>query len=130
MSGIDYRQLRQQVSMAQVLDLLRFKATSRRGTQLRGPCPIPGCPSASRRSFSVNLTRQVYRCFACGSHGNPLDLWAAARHLPLHVAALDLSQAVNLIPPRLPVDPPIPAPPPSRPVATHAPSRNRSSGPR
>src|SRR3972149_901464 len=88
MPGIDYRQLRQQVSMAQVLALLGFQATCRRGDQLRGPCLIPGCRSTSPRAFSVHLTRQVYRCFVCGSHGNSLDLWAAPRRLPLHSAPL------------------------------------------
>jgi DNA primase len=109
--------------MAQVLALLGFQATSRRGDQLRGPCPIPGCRSTSRRAFSVHLTRQVYRCFGCGSHGNSLDLWAATRRFPLHAAALDLCQATALIPPRPPPSPPI-APRSSCRVASRAPSRN------
>jgi DNA primase len=102
MPGIDYRQLRRQISMDEVLALLGFQATGRRGDQLRGPCPIPGCRSPSQRPFSVHLTRQLYHCFACGSHGNPLDLWSAARQLPLHAAALDLCRAAALVPPRLP----------------------------
>jgi DNA primase len=102
MPGIDYHQLRRNVSMAHVLSLIGFRAIWRRGLQLRGPCPIPGCHSASRRTFSVHLTRQVYRCFACHSHGNALDLWAAVQCLPLHRAAITLCQAVNLVPPRLP----------------------------
>jgi DNA primase len=101
MPGIDYRRLRQQVSMAQVLDLLGFQATRRQGDQLRGACPIPGCSSRSGYSFSVHLTRQVYRCFACRSHGNPLDLWAAVHRLPFHAAALNLCQTISLIPPWL-----------------------------
>jgi DNA primase len=102
MPRIDYRQLRRQVSMAQVLGLIGFPVTSRRGHQLRGFCPIPACRSTSPRAFSVHLRRQVYRCFACRSHGNLLDLWAAVRGLPLHEAALDLCRAANLTPPRLP----------------------------
>jgi DNA primase len=124
MPGIDYRQLRQQVSMAQVLGLLGFQVTCRRGDQVRGHCPIPGCRSTSPQAFSVHLSRQLYRCFACGSHGNPLDLWAAARSLPLHDAALDLCQAADLDPPRLPISPLVPAPRRSCRVASRAPSRN------
>jgi len=37
MPGIDYHQVRQQVSMTQVLDLVGFQATWRRGPQRRGP---------------------------------------------------------------------------------------------
>jgi DNA primase len=101
MPGIDYRQLRQQITMSEVLDLIGFQPTSRHGPQLRGPCPISGCSSASDRSFSVHLARQVYHCFACRSRGNPLDLWAAVHGLPIHQAALDLCHATHLDPPRL-----------------------------
>ena len=38
MSGIDFTLLRQQLPLAQVLDLLGFTATRRRGPQLRGRC--------------------------------------------------------------------------------------------
>jgi len=96
MPGIDYHQLRRQVSMAQVLGLIGFQATRRRGPQLRGPCPIPDCCSSSRQIFSVHLGRQIYHCFACGAHGNPLDLWAAVRCLPLHPAAIDLCRTAGL----------------------------------
>jgi len=119
MPGIDYRQLRQHVSMAKVLNLIRFEATWQRGPQLRGPCPIPGCCSSSHRAFSVHLARQFYRCFACGSHGNPLDLWAAVHGLPFHRAAVHLCRAVNIVPPALPTRCP------SRRVPIRAPSRNR-----
>ncbi len=101
MPGIDYRELRQRVPMAQVLNLIGFEATWRRGPQLRGLCPIPGCRSASRPTFSVHLTRHVYRRFACHSHGNALDLWAAVRCLSLHPAAIALCQVANVTLPEL-----------------------------
>ena len=101
MPGIDYQQLRRKLHMRQVLDLIGFQPTWRRGPQLRGRCPIPGCRSASGRSFSAHLTRQVYHCFACRSGGNALDLWAAVQTLPLHQAALDFCRVTNLDPPWL-----------------------------
>jgi len=120
MPGIDYRAVRQRISMAKVLELIGFQATRWRGSQLRGPCPIPDCPcpSVSRPTFSVHLDRQVYRCFACHGHGNALDLWAAVQRLPLHQAAITLCQAANLIPPHRPT--------PRRPasVPSGAPHRN------
>ena len=111
--------------MREVLDLIGFRPTSRRGPQLRGRCPIPDCPSSSRRTFSVHLVRQGYRCFACGSQGNALDLWAAVRRLPLHEAALDLCRTLNLVPPWLPPPRLIPASDQPDHVASRAPSRNR-----
>ena len=107
MPGIDYRELRRQITMREVLDLIGFQPTSRRGPQLRGPCPISGCRSASDSSFSVHLARQVYHCFACHSHGNTLDLWAAVCGLPIYQAAMDLWHVTK------------------HGIASRAPSRNR-----
>ncbi len=125
MPGIDYHQLRQQISMRQVLDLIDFQATWQRGAQLRGPCLVPGCCSTSGRSFSVHLTQQVYHCFACCARGNALDLWAAVHSLSIHQAAVDLCQATNLDPPWLPSLSDISTRCRQSDVAFRAPSRNR-----
>lgn len=123
MPRIDYRRLRTLVSMADVLRLARFQPTGRRGAQLRGPCPVPGCRS-TKPTFSVHLTKQVYRCFACGSQGNPLDLWAAVQRLPLHQAVLDLCQNIPLTPPWLTPIRPTSAPHPTRRVPIRDSSHN------
>lgn len=122
MPGIDYRELRRQITMREVLDLIGFQPICQRGPQLRGPCPIPDCRSASDRSLSVHLARQVYHCFACRSHGNALDLWAAVRGLPTYEAALNLCQVTKLTPPSLSSPRRIS---PLRGVPSRAPSRNR-----
>ena len=106
MAGIDYRLLRGQVGIAAVLDLLGFVPLQRRGEQVRGPCPLyPAacgrCP-ADHRCFSANLRRNAYRCFRCGSCGNQLDLWAAARGQPSYQAAIELCAKLNRPLPWLP----------------------------
>lgn len=125
MPGIDYRELRRQITMREVLDLIGFQSTSQHGPQLRGPCPIPACRCTSGRPFSVHLDRQVYHCFACHSHGNALDLWRAVRGLSLYHAAIDLCRALNLDPPRQPVSHLTAVRRAPRSVAASAPSRNR-----
>lgn len=126
MPGIDYHQLRRQISMVQVLDLIGFQAIWQRGAQqLRGPCPVPGCYSASGRSFSVHLTRQIYHCFACRSSGNALDLWAAVHGLSIHQAAADLCRVANLDPPWLTAFSTVSTCCLLRDVPFRAPSRNR-----
>jgi DNA primase len=122
MPGMDYHQLRQQITIRQVLSLLGFQPTSRHGPQLRGPCPSPVCRSASNHSFSGHLARQVYHCFACRSHGNALDLWAAVRSLPIYQAALDICHVMSLDPPWLPASQRIST---LRDVPSPASSRNR-----
>ncbi len=90
MPGIDYRRLRAEISMHQVLKLIGFEASSRRADQLRGRCPLPTCQAA--RTFSVDLGRGIFRCFGCSTCGNQLDLWALFQDLPLHEAAKSLCQ--------------------------------------
>lgn len=96
MPGVDFRSIRSQVTMSQVLRLLNFVPCAARGDQLRGPCPIHGSSSPRSRSFSANLQKQKYRCFKCGAAGNQLDLWAAATKLPLHAAAVELCERLGL----------------------------------
>ncbi len=97
MPSLDYRLIRQQVAMAHVLDLLGFVASERRGDQVRGPCPLhQESGLAKERTFSANLRRNCYKCFKCGSSGNQLDLWTAARKMPLHAATLELCNRLGL----------------------------------
>ena len=110
MPSIDYRELRRCISMAQVLKLLGFEPIKVRGAQLRGYCPVHSSSTTisvarpkrkERPPFSVNLDKQAYRCFGCGSEGNALKLWASARKLSLYPAALDLCRTLGIRPPLL-----------------------------
>ena len=102
MPGIDFRQLRADVTMAQVLELLGFVVVERLGDQVRGECPLHE-PSerGKHRTFSAHLGRHMFRCFKCGASGNHLDLWARASKKPVYHAALDLCTRLNKEPPRL-----------------------------
>jgi hypothetical protein len=51
MAGIDFRRLREEVSMRDILDLIGFTPTITRGNQLRGPCPLHGSKSTKSTSF-------------------------------------------------------------------------------
>jgi len=90
MPGIDFERLRTEIRIEQVLDLLGIAPTARRGQQWYGHCPLHDSASERSRSFSVNLTLGRYYCHRCRSHGNALDLWAAATAQPLHPAVIDL----------------------------------------
>jgi DNA primase len=111
LAPIDYAALRAQIPMSRVLELLAFCPTRARGPQLRGPCPLPNCPSAPAPDFSVNLQRHIYQCFVCGSAGNQLDLWAAVHQLSLAAAAVDLCRLTHTpVPRRLAASPTRPSP--------------------
>jgi DNA primase len=90
MPGIDFREARAGVSLAEVLELLRFEASARHGGQLRGPCPVHGSRTPGSRSFAAQLRKNAWHCFKCGAGGNALDLWVAVTQQALHAAVIDL----------------------------------------
>lgn len=87
---VNFKQLRQEISIEQVLELLAWRPVSRSGMQLRGPCPIHKSASPESRSLSVNLHKNAFQCFGCGKKGNQLDLYAFVMSLPLYAAAGEL----------------------------------------
>jgi DNA primase len=95
MPGIDFHRLRAEITMTQVLDLLAFEPVARSGGQCYGRCPLHEPSAKGKRYFSVNLTLGRYYCHRCHSHGNALELWAAATQLPLHQAAIELCQRLG-----------------------------------
>lgn len=93
---IDYLALREQVPMRRVLELIAWESVSTSGAQLRGPCPIHKSSSERSRSFSVNLTRNAYRCFGCDSKGNQLDLACEYFGLSLFQTAHELCKRLGI----------------------------------
>lgn len=102
MPGLDFDRLRSEIQIQQVLDLLGFVATDGRGDQLYGSCPLHESSLVTSRCFSVNVRLNRYRCHKCGSLGNQLELWAAARQKSIFDAAVDLCEQLRIEPPWLP----------------------------
>jgi DNA primase len=96
MPRIDLKQVRSQITIQQVLDLLGFVPTAHMGHRLRGPCPIHGNSQPQSRAFSVNRCCHRYRCFRCHSAGTQLDLWAIVHGLSIYAAAGDLCQRLGV----------------------------------
>ncbi len=99
MPGLDFQRLRSEIPMAEVLELLGFVATNGRGHQLYGPCPLHIAKEQRSRRFSVNLKTGRFYCRECRRFGNQLELWAAARRLPIYDAAVDLCARLHREPP-------------------------------
>lgn len=102
MPGIDLAELRRQVRLSQVLELLGFQAVSRWGGQVRGPCLVHGSTRPRSRVFSAHLEKHIWHCFRCGASGNALDLWLAVTKQPVYAGALDLCRRLGLAVPWLP----------------------------
>ena len=96
MPGIDFNRLRHEITMAQVLDLLGFECTRRRGDQWHGYCPVHRPERRHRTAFSVNVAMGCYYCHKCKSRGDQLILWADANEMLLHPATIDLCHKLKL----------------------------------
>ena len=93
MPGIDFDKLRTEITMEQVLHLLAFEPTHRRGDQWYGACPLHeahALNSDNRRVFSVNVAKKCFHCHKCHRTGNQLTLWAKATNQPIHPAMIHL----------------------------------------
>jgi hypothetical protein len=56
---IDFRAVREQISMTEVLALIGFEPQTTSGSALRGPCPIHRSQTPRSRSFAVQRERKL-----------------------------------------------------------------------
>ena len=87
--------------MSRVLELLGYQPKTRKGHQLRGPCPIHGSSNPQSDIFAAHLGKQVYDRHHCKSGGDQLKLWQAIQKQPLYWATLKLCRAAQIEPPWL-----------------------------
>jgi hypothetical protein len=86
---INFQELKASITFEHVLERLALlPALERAGDELRGQCPICKRGDEKSKRFSVNVSKQVFQCFACKRRGNVLDFAAAVRGQDVHHAAL------------------------------------------
>jgi hypothetical protein len=100
MPGIDFFRLHAVIHMADVLRLLNWTPSARRGVHQRGPCPIHR--SRSARSRSLALHGEDWYCHVCHRGGGPLQLFALARGMRFFEAAAALCRDLGIAIPWLP----------------------------
>jgi transposase len=97
---IDFAHLKSQLPMTRVLDHLGL-TPRQRGSEAQRRCACPIHRGDGRgRTFSVNLSENVFCCFdsRCGKQGDVIDLWAALGQMSLREAALELVRTFELEP--------------------------------
>ena len=96
---LDYRAIRNRISIVDVLELIGYSPSSVRGNQTRGQCPICSAEAAqASRCFSADHRRNLFHCFRCRAAGNSLDLWMQLTGQPIRQATLDLCQRLAIEP--------------------------------
>ena len=87
---INFPDVKESVTIQDVLTLVSFSPNYRRGNQQRGPCPVHRSKSQHSKIFSANTDRNIYQCFSCGSKGDQLKLYAEVTGLPIYEATREL----------------------------------------
>jgi DNA primase len=95
MPGIDFREARARLHLAEALELLGFEPHSCVGNQVRGACPLHGSRAPRSRSFAAHLGKGLWHCFGCGAGGNVLDLWAQVTRQNVYEATIDLCRRLG-----------------------------------
>jgi DNA primase len=80
---IQYRELKQRVSIEQVLAHYKVR-TTKKGSQHVAECPF--CTGTFKASFEKNC----FICFSCGAKGNILDFVAKKENMPIKDAACSI----------------------------------------
>ncbi|WP_442483351.1 CHC2 zinc finger domain-containing protein [Aeoliella sp. SH292] len=82
LAPIDFVALKAEVSLLDVLQLLKWQAVKERGSELRGPCPVHGSSSPTSTIFAANTDKNAWKCHKCEAGGNQLDLAGCYFGLP------------------------------------------------
>jgi DNA primase len=87
---VDFKTIKQQVSVPMVLAHYRIDWLRKSGDELRGRCPIH--KGEGTNTFHVSLTKNAFQCFSCKARGNVLDLVAALEQCSIREAAVKLQE--------------------------------------
>lgn len=101
MSWIDFGAVRERVTLDRAVEMLGWTLTREGLVWRAGPCPLACCKST--RCCGYNLTVGRWRCRACGSYGDVIDLWGLTHGLKVtREAAAELCRAAHVATPYRP----------------------------
>lgn len=87
---VNFRQIKDTVPIAAVLEHYEWKCLRRRGDRVEGRCPIH---SGQREdAFHADLRNNGFHCFSCQAQGSVLDLVAKMERCSVRRAALRLQE--------------------------------------
>ena len=130
MAWVDFRAVKEAVSMSDALARYRVRLRQVNGFTLRGDCPLPSHASKSAGTFVVNTEKNIWTCKSESCRkasdtrgGNVLDFVAAMEPCTVREAALTLADWFQVSGDRTreQVEPATPKPEPKPAPATNAP---------
>lgn len=86
---VDFKEIKQKISIVQVLDYYGITNLTDKGVKLVGPCPIHN--GDSPQAFHADKEKNIWHCFSkCKRGGNILDFVALKEKIGIREAALKL----------------------------------------
>lgn len=80
MTWVNYQQLREELRIEEVIAHYGIELVGS-GEQHKCVCPFEGCNGGEKKSLSVNLKKNLWKCWACETHGNVIDFAARCEGL-------------------------------------------------
>lgn len=80
MTWVNYRQLREELRIEDIIAHYDIELSGT-GDQRKCVCPFEGCDSGGKPSMSINTKKNLWKCWACNTHGNLIDLVARCEGL-------------------------------------------------
>lgn len=87
---INFKEAKQLVKIAEVIDILGIQINRRTGPQLRGKCPFHQSGNPKSISLAIHTVRNAWFCHMCKIGGDQFDLYAKTRHTTVYEAAIEL----------------------------------------
>jgi len=94
---VNFKEIKEKVSMEDVLDLYGLLRGLKRGKDKLVGCPLCSENHHSKKSFLVNLTENTWHCSSCGESGNVLDFVSLMENVSTKLAALLLKKWFGII---------------------------------
>ena len=108
---IDFAQIKQEADVLAILKrLVLLDGLEQRGDELVGWCPLGEKGHGKRDSFTFNVSKKIFQCFACKNKGSILDFVARLEHRSLYDAGMRIQELMTVddMPPDVMEQSPIP----------------------
>jgi DNA primase len=89
-SWVDFKAVKAAVSIHMVLDHYGNNWLRKETGDLVGKCPIH--QGDGKRTFRVNVKKNVFNCFSCNARGNVIDFVAAMEQCSIREAGIKLKE--------------------------------------
>jgi len=95
---VNFKEIKEKIRMEDILEYYGLlEGLKRRKEELIGFCPIHDEKHYNKNSFCVNISKNIWHCFACGTGGNVLDFVAQMERVDIKEAGLLIQKWFGIV---------------------------------